>query len=192
MKELSYNEKRYKIQEGVKLILQGLELDLSDQHLIKTPDRVAKAWLHDFGWGYSVTDEDVEKLLSVEFDEKCDEMVVVKDIPFISHCIHHLVMFQGIAKIGYVPKERVVGLSKLPRILDVYAARLQVQERLTRQVAEAIQKYLQPIGVGVVLEASHGCVCCRGANKPGTKMITSCLLGKMRTDKEMREEFLNF
>lgn len=192
MRELSYNDKRDKIQEGTKLFLQGLGLDLSDQHLIKTPERVAEAWLHDFAWGYNITEKEVKEILSVDFSEKCDEMVVVKDIPFVSHCSHHLVIFSGVAKIGYVPDKKVVGLSKLPRVLDVYANRLQIQERLTRQVAEAIQKYLKPIGTGVVIEASHNCVCCRGANKPGSKMITSSLLGEMRTDRAMREEFLNF
>lgn len=190
--EISYNDQKNMIEEGIKLFLKGLGLNLDDQHLIRTPERVAKAWLHEFGWGYTVSEEEVKNILSVDFSEKCDEMIVVKDIPFTSHCIHHLVMFQGTAKIGYVPKNRVVGLSKLPRILDVYASRLQIQEKLTRQVAEAIQKYVNPIGTGVVIEAVHNCVACRGANKPGSKMITSCLLGGMRTDKMMREEFLNF
>lgn len=191
-KELSYDDQKSMIEEGIRLFLKGLDLDLSDQHLVRTPERVAKAWLNEFGWGYTVSDEDIKNILSVDFAEKCDELIVVKDIPFNSHCIHHMVQFSGVAKIGYLPKDRVVGLSKLPRILDVYAARLQIQERLTRQVAEAIQKYLKPIGVGVVIEATHNCVACRGAHKPGSKMITSCLLGDMRSDKSMREEFLNF
>jgi GTP cyclohydrolase I len=186
-----YSQAQYEmIKQGMELFLKGLQLDITDQHLIKTPHRVAKAWLQDFAWGYKVTEKQLQEMLSVEFD--CDEMIVVKDIPFFSHCIHHLVMFQGTCKIGYVANKRVVGLSKLPRVLDVFAARLQIQERLTREVAETIQKYLRPVGVGVVIEASHNCVCCRGAKKPGSQMITSCLLGKMRTDKAMRSEFLNF
>ena len=192
MKELSYDDQKRMIEEGVRLFLKGLGLDLSDQHLIRTPERVAKSWLNEFGWGYTVSDKDIKNILSVDFAEKCDEMIVIKDIPFSSHCIHHMVQFSGTAKIGYVPKDRVIGLSKIPRILDVYASRLQIQERLTRQVAEVIQKYIEPIGTGVVIEATHNCVACRGAHKPGSKMITSCLLGKMRTDKAMRQEFLNF
>lgn len=192
MEDLSYDSQKNMIEEGVKLFLRGLGLNLSDQHLIRTPERVAKAWLHEFGWGYTVDDEDIKKILSVDFAEKCDEMIVVKDIPFTSHCAHHMVQFTGTAKLGYVPKDRVVGLSKLPRVLDIYAKRLQIQERLTRQVAEVIHKYVKPIGTGVVIEAAHNCVVCRGANKPGSKMITSCLLGKMRTDKAMRQEFLDF
>ena len=192
MEEVSYNDQKRMMEEGIKLFLTGLGLDLSDQHLVRTPERVAKAWLNEFGWGYTVSEEDIKNILSVDFAEKCDEMIVVKNIPFNSHCIHHMVQFSGIAKIGYVPKQRVVGLSKLPRVLDVYASRLQIQERLTRQVAEAIQRCLKPIGVGVVIEATHNCVACRGACKPGSTMITSCLLGDMRSDKPMREEFLNF
>jgi len=183
---------RDKMKRGIELFLEGLGLDLNDQHLVRTPERVVKAWSDDFASGYTFSDDRIKNLLSVEFDEKCDEMVVVKDIPFISHCAHHLVPFTGKAKIGYVPKGRVVGLSKLARVLDVFAHRLQVQERLTRQVAETIQKYLKPLGAGVVIEATHFCMAHRGARKPGSKMITSCLLGEMRTDKAMREEFLNF
>lgn len=192
MEDISYNDQISMMEEGIKLFLRGLGLDLSNQHLIRTPERMAKAWFHEFAWGYTVDDEDIQKILSVDFVEKCDEMIVVKDIPFISHCTHHLVQFSGTAKIGYVPKDRVVGLSKLPRVLDVYARRLQIQERLTREVAEAIHKYIKPIGTGVVIEATHNCVGCRGANKPGSKMVTSCLLGKMRTDWKMRQEFLGF
>lgn len=180
------------IQQGIKLFLHGLGLDLTDQHLIRTPERVAKAWVNEFGRGYSFTERDIKKILSVDFADDFDEMIVVKNISFNSHCIHHMVQFSGTAKIGYVPNKRVVGLSKLPRILDVYAARLQIQERLTRQVASAIYKYVQPKGVGVVIEAVHNCVACRGVGKPGSRMITSSLLGEMRDNKAMREEFLTF
>lgn len=178
--------------QAIRLFLQALNLDPKDQHLIGTPERVAKAWLNEFGSGYSFSEVDISKLLSVDFEEEYDEMVVVKDIPFLSHCSHHLVPFSGIAKIGYVPNKRVVGLSKFARVLDAYALRLQVQERLTKQVAEAIFKRIHPHGVGVVLEATHFCMACRGVKKPGSSMVTSCLLGSMREDKAMREEFLNF
>lgn len=180
------------LEEGVLLFLAGLGLDVNDQHLKKTPQRVAKAWIETFASGYRFTDEDIKKLLSVEFNDKYDSMVVVKDIPFVSHCAHHLVPFQGTAKIGYVPKGRIVGLSKLARVLDVFAHRLQVQESLTEQVAETLNKHIDPVGVGVVLTAQHMCMTSRGVKKPGSTMITSCLLGKMRSNAAMRAEFLNF
>jgi len=179
------------MKKGIELFLEGMGLDLNDQHLLRTPERVVKAWTQEFGKGYFFTEEDIQNILSVDFAEDCDEMVVVKDIPFTSHCSHHIVKFSGIGKIGYVPNKKVVGLSKLGRVLDVFACRLQVQERLTNQVAETIMKYLDPLGVGVVLEASHSCMCDRGVKKVGSKMVTSCLLGKMRTDKMMRQEFMD-
>jgi len=177
---------------GITAFLEGLGLDLKDQHLIRTPTRVVEAWVETFASGYLYTDADIEKMLSVEFKDSYDEMIVVKDIPFTSHCSHHLVPFIGTAKIGYVPNGRIVGLSKLARVLDVFAHRLQVQEQLAEQVAESINKYLAPKGVGVVLQASHMCMTSRGVKKPGSQMVTSCLLGEMRTDRSMREEFLNF
>lgn len=181
-----------KMERGIRMFLEGMNLDLEDQHLKETPQRVVRAWLTEFGNGYAFGEDKIKELLSVDFSEEYDEMVVVKDVPFLSHCSHHLVPFSGIAKIGYVPNKKVVGLSKLARALDAYALRLQVQERLTKQTAEAIFKYLEPLGVGVVLEATHYCMAHRGAKKPGSKMVTSCLLGSMREDKAMREEFLNF
>jgi len=177
------------MEAGIRTFLEGMGLDLQDQHLKRTPERVAKAWIATFGAGYLQTPA---KVLSVEFDEKCDEMVVIKNIPYISHCAHHLVPFLGTAKIGYVPNGKITGLSKLARVLDVFAHRLQVQERLTRQVAEAIQTHLKPLGVGVVLTGEHQCMTTRGIYKPGSITVTSCLLGQMRTDPAMRQEFLNF
>lgn len=187
-----YDIDEQKLMKGVELFLLGLGLDPLDQHLKRTPERVAKAWIETFASGYQYTDDDIKKMLSVEFKDKYDSMVVVKDIPFVSHCAHHLVPFQGTAKIGYVPKGKIVGLSKLARVLDVFAHRLQVQERLTEQVAETLDKYIQPEGVGVVLTGSHMCMTSRGVKKPGSIMITSCLLGKMRSNAAMRAEFLNF
>lgn len=185
--EHKMNEEQMK--EGIILFLKGLGVDLFDQHLKRTPERVVRAWADTFAFGYL---QDPKKILSVEFDDKCNEMVVVKDIPYISHCAHHLVSFIGTGKIGYVPNGKITGLSKLARILDVFAHRLQVQERLTRQVAEAIQEHLNPLGVGVVLRGEHQCMTTRGVYKPGSITVTSCLLGEMRTDRAMREEFLNF
>lgn len=180
------------MERGICIFLAGLGLDLKDQHLKDTPRRVAKAWTETFASGYQFTDADIQKMLSVEFNDKYDAMIVVKDIPFISHCSHHLIPFTGVAKIGYVPKGKIVGLSKLARVLDVFAHRLQVQERLTEQVAETLNKYIEPEGVGVVLSAQHMCMTSRGVSKSGSTMVTSCLLGKMREDPKMRAEFLNF
>lgn len=176
---------------GISEFIQGMGLDLNNQHLARTPERVVKAWVEEFGIGYSWKEYEIEKLLSVDFQENCDEMVVVKDISFISHCSHHLVPFCGTAKIGYIPDGRVVGLSKLARVLDVFASRLQIQENLTQQTADAIQKYLKPKGVGVVLEATHFCMAHRGVKKPGSIMKTSSLLGLMREDDKTRSEFLS-
>lgn len=180
-----------KMSRGIEIFLEGLGVPI-DQHLKDTPIRVARAWRQTFASGYRVTGEDIKKMLSIEFKDKYDQMIVVKDIPFISHCSHHLVPFTGIAKIGYVPNGKIVGLSKLARVLDVFAHRLQVQERLTEQVAETLQLYLKPKGVGVILSGNHMCMTSRGVQKPGSEMVTSCLLGEMRTDALMRAEFLNF
>jgi len=174
---------------GISSFLEGMGLDLNDQHLEKTPQRVMRAWRDSFASGYSQNAEDI---LSVEFDEEYSSMVVVKDIPYISYCSHHLVPFIGTAKIGYIPDGKVTGLSKLARVLDMYAKRLQVQERLTEQVANTIQKILEPKGVGVVLEGQHMCMTHRGVQKPGSNTITSCLLGEMMDNSCTRQEFLSF
>ena len=181
-----------KMKAGIETFLEGLGVPIRSQHLRGTPARVAKAWIETFGSGYQFGEEDIKDLLSVEFKDKYDSMVVVKDIPFVSHCAHHLVPFQGTAKIGYVPHGKIVGLSKLARVLDIFAHRLQVQESLTEQVAETLQKHLEPEGVGVVLTGTHMCMTSRGVKKPGSIMITSCLLGQMRSNTAMRAEFLNF
>ncbi len=174
---------------GIALFLQGLGVDLKDQHLIKTPERVARAWEETFGSGYSQNPADI---LNVEFTDKYNSLVVVKDIPFISHCAHHLVSFRGTAKIGYLPQGKVIGLSKIARVLDCYAYRLQLQERLTDQVADALMKYLEPIAVGVVLSAEHECMTCRGVKKLGSVTITSALRGTLCTDESLKQEFLRY
>lgn len=175
---------------GIETFLQGMGLDLTDQHLIRTPQRVAHMWRDTLGEGYSYNEESITEILKVTFKQDYDELVIVKDIPFNSTCSHHLLPFSGTAKIGYLPDKKIVGLSKLPRILDVFAKRLQVQERLTEEVAETLHRFLKPKGVGVILTAEHLCATCRGVQKPGTKMVTSCLLGTLRTDSKMRSEFL--
>ena len=123
-------------------------------------------------------------------DEGYDELVVARDIPFHSLCEHHLLPFHGVAHVGYLPGERIVGLSKLGRVVDLYARRLQVQERLTTQVARWLDDHLQPKGVGVVLEAEHMCMSLRGVQKPGARTITSALFGLVRDDPRTRQEFL--
>jgi len=128
---------------------------------------------------------------SAIFEEAYDELVLVKDIAFYSLCEHHLLPFFGTAHVAYLPNGRLVGLSKLPRLVDIFARRLQVQERLTAQIAESLQTLLQPHGVGVVLEASHLCMMMRGVQNQGSTMLTSCLLGRFKTDDRLRAEFLD-
>jgi len=168
--------------------LSALGLDLNDQHLAKTPERVAKAWIDTFAAGYA---QDPKDILNVEFTDKYNSLVIVKEVPFISHCAHHLVSFRGKAKIGYLPAGKVTGLSKLARLLDCFAHRLQVQERLTDQVADALMEHLQPIGVGVVLEAEHECMTCRGIKSTGAMTITTAIRGKLLVDEGLKQEFLN-
>jgi GTP cyclohydrolase I len=187
MKEHTMNIE--KMESGIKLFLEGLGVDTKNQHTIGTPKRVARAWAETLGKGYL---QDPSKILNIEFSDKYDSMVIIKDVPFCSTCAHHLIPFYGKAKIGYIPNGKVTGLSKLARILDVYARRLQIQEQVTVQVAEAIKKYLKPKGVGVILEAEHLCMTHRGVQKPGSITVTSHLIGAMRTDAKTRAEFLSF
>jgi len=156
--------------------------------LLGTPDRVVRAYGEWFA-GYQ---EDPHEMLRRTFHEVegYDEIVVLKEIPFESHCEHHLAPIIGQAHIGYLPDRRVVGISKLARVLEVYGKRLQIQEKMTAQIANAIQDVLQPRGVAVVLEASHQCMTTRGVHKPGVKMVTSQMLGAFREDPTTRKEFL--
>ena len=128
--------------------------------------------------------------LQKQFNEKCDEMVVLRGIPFVSLCEHHMLPFSGTCDIAYIPRSSVVGLSKLARLLDGFATRLQIQERLTKQVANALQDELEPIGVGVIVRASHSCMSCRGVRKHSSEMVTSSLHGLIKTDERARAEFL--
>ncbi len=156
--------------------------------LEETPDRVAKAWRF---WtsGYGVDPAEVLKTFA-DGAEGVDEMVVVKDIPFYSHCEHHLAPIFGTATIGYIPNGRVVGLSKLSRLLEVYARRLQVQERLTCQVADALMEHLNPVGAAVVIKARHLCMESRGVCQQGHHTVTSALRGAFKNQPEVRAEFL--
>jgi GTP cyclohydrolase I len=178
-----------KMEEGIRLFLTGLGVPLDDQHTAETPKRVAKAWTDTFAAGYDV---DVEQLLSVQFSDSYSQMIVVKDIPFCSTCAHHLVPFIGKAKVGYIPAGKVTGLSKLARLVDTFSQRLQIQERLTDQIAHTLYRILQPKGVGVILEAEHLCMTQRGIRKPGSITVTSSLLGCILESEISRQEFLSF
>ena len=175
------------IAELVESLLVELGEDTERQGLKATPDRVARA-LRELTDGYGVRPEEV--IAGAIFDQDYDEMVVVKDINFYSLCEHHLLPFFGQVHVGYLPKGKVVGLSKIPRLVEVFSRRLQIQEQLTRQVAEALDAALAPRGVGVVAEARHLCMEMRGVEAPGGRMITSCMLGTFRRDPRTRAEFL--
>ena len=157
--------------------------------LSETPSRVRKAW--EF-WcsGYKQDPKNIFKVFE-DGSKGCDEMVVVKDIPFYSHCEHHLAPIFGTATVAYIPNGKIVGLSKLSRLVDIYARRLQVQERLTTQIAEALMEHLQPLGCGVVIHARHLCMESRGICKQGHETITSALRGVIKDKPEARSEFLS-
>jgi len=169
-------------------LLSTLGEDLCREGLRQTPQRMAKALTYLTG-GSTMTVKDV--LNGAIFTERYDQMVLVKDIEFYSLCEHHVLPFYGRAHIAYLPAGKVVGLSKLPRLHDVYARRLQVQERLTQQVAEALQEALNPRGVAVMVEASHFCMMMRGVEKQNSTTVTSALLGEFRDDPALRNEFLS-
>jgi GTP cyclohydrolase I len=172
----------------VRSILAGIGEDPDREGLLKTPDRVEKA-MRFLTQGYS---QDPDTLLnSALFTVDYDEMVVVKDIDVFSLCEHHLLPFFGKAHVAYLPAGKVVGLSKIPRLVDMFARRLQVQERLTVQIAEAIQERVRPRGVGVVIEAMHFCMIMRGVEKQNSVAVTSCMRGAFRDQRETREEFLS-
>lgn len=171
----------------VKEMLAALGETPTRQGLQRTPERVEKA-LQFLTSGYQV---DVEKLLNNAFYEvKYDEMVVVKDIEFFSLCEHHILPFYGKVHVAYLPRKRVIGLSKIPRLVDAFARRLQIQERLTQEIAQSIQDALDPIGVGVICEARHFCMMMRGVEKQHSGAMTSAMLGAFRSRKETRDEFL--
>jgi GTP cyclohydrolase I len=175
------------VENAVRLILDEIGEDPTRQGLVGTPERVHRMYT-ELTAGYHV---DPERLLNgAIFDVDYSEMVVVKDIPFYSLCEHHLLPFFGTASVAYIPRGRVVGLSKIPRVVEMFARRLQVQERFTQQVATFLQERLDPQGVGVVVEATHLCAVMRGIRKPGTIMTTSSVLGLFRSRDKTRAEFL--
>jgi len=169
-------------------LLRNLGEDPMREGLRETPARVVKAWRH-WTQGYGQAAADVLKTFE-DGAEGTDEMVLVRDIQFYSHCEHHMAPFFGKAHVAYIPDKRIVGLSKLARVVDVFAHRFQVQERLTNQVADTIQDVLDPVGVGVIFEATHFCMCSRGVNKQGSTTVTSALRGAIKTKPSARAEFL--
>jgi GTP cyclohydrolase I len=176
------------VREAVRTLIRWTGDDPDREGLLDTPRRVARAW-REYARGYA---EDPAVHLSRTFEEVggYDEIVLLKDIPFQSHCEHHLAPIIGKASIAYLPRDKVVGISKLARVLHGFARRLQVQERLTAQVADTIWEHLQPKGVAVVIEATHACMTARGVNTPGVVMSTSRMMGTFREDERSRREVL--
>ena len=175
------------IEHAVRDILTEIGEDPDREGLAGTPERMHRMWL-ELTVGYRV---DADRLINgAVFDVGYSEMVVIKGIPFYSLCEHHMLPFFGTASVGYLPRGRVIGLSKIPRVVEMYARRLQVQERMTQQIADFLQERLNPYGVGVVIEAEHLCLAMRGVQKGGATMVTSSVLGTFRSTKETRDEFM--
>lgn len=177
-----------KIMEGVKLILDGVGEDVTREGLIETPDRIARMYMEIFeGLG-----KDASDILSKTFKVEDNDLVIEKDINFFSMCEHHLVPFFGKAHVAYIPKGKVVGLSKLARTVDLYARKPQLQERLTTEIADALMEYLDAEGAMVVIEAEHTCMTMRGIKKIGAKTVTTTYRGVFKENIELRREVMNF
>ena len=178
------------IHEAVRKLLLWAGDDPDREGLVGTPDRVARAYKEFFA-GY---EQDPEEILRTTFEEVegYDEMVLVKDIGVESHCEHHMVPIIGRAHIAYIPNNRVVGISKLARVVDIFAKRLQIQEKMTAQIANAIENVLKPKGIAVVIDASHQCMTTRGVNKPESSTVTSSMRGVFKDNPRTRNEFLSF
>ena len=181
---------RHQAEEAVRTLLRWAGDDPSREGLVDTPKRVAKAYQEWFS-GYAL---DPDEYLARTFEEVggYEEMIVLRDIEYESHCEHHMAPIIGKVHVGYLPAGRVVGISKLARVVEAYAKRLQVQEKMTAQIAGCIQRALQPMGVGVVVEGVHECMTTRGVHKRGVSMVTSTMLGAFRDDARTRAEFLRF
>lgn len=175
-----------KIREGVRLILEGIGEDTEREGLVETPDRIARMCREVFGGLKADPAEHLEK----KFSATNNNMVLEKDITFYSVCEHHLLPFYGKAHVAYIPDSKVAGLSKLARTVEVFARRPQIQENMTAQIADAIEKYLQPKGVMVFIEAEHMCMSMRGVQKPGTKTVTSVVRGAFAEDYTLQQTFL--
>jgi GTP cyclohydrolase I len=175
------------IEKAIKSILKAIGEDPSREGLRDTPRRIAEMYADIF----SGLEADPRQVLTTGFDEGHHEMVIIKDIPFYSMCEHHLLPFFGLVHVGYIPNGRIVGASKLPRAVDILAKRPQLQERLTSQIAEAVEEVLRPKGVGVVIKAEHMCMTMRGVKKPGAKIVTSAMRGNFRSRPATRAEFMS-
>ncbi len=186
----NHRPSREEAEDAVRTLLRWAGEDPAREGLLDTPKRVVKAY-GDWFSGYAT---DPSEYLRRTFEEVAgyDEMIVLRDIEFSSHCEHHMAPIIGRAHVGYLPSSRVVGISKLARVVESYARRFQVQEKLTAQVAACIHDVLQPRGVGVVIDASHQCMTTRGVHKTGVSMVTSTMLGTFREDARTRAEFLQF
>jgi len=176
------------IENSVRQVLSSIGEDINREGLLNTPNRIARMY-DELTSGYDV--DPVKLLNSALFKADYDEMIVVQDIEFYSMCEHHLLPFFGKVHVAYIPNGQVIGLSKIPRVVEMYARRLQVQERMTRQIAEFIESVLKPVGVGVVVEGMHLCSMMRGVKKSEAYMTTSAMLGSFRSNSVTRSEFLN-
>ena len=174
-----------KVKEAVRLLLKGIGEDTGREGLVETPDRIARMYGEICGG----MEMDVKEILSKTFVTEKTEMVLEKDIVFYSMCEHHMLPFFGKVHIAYIPDGRIVGLSKLARCVEVYAKRLQIQERMTEQIAEAVMEHLSPKGVMVLTEAEHMCMTMRGIKKPGSKTVTYAVKGAFREDARLQESF---
>jgi len=180
-------DNREKIEHHVREILKLIGEDVEREGLLETPARVTRMYEEIFG-GYEV---DPREVLGVTFEENHEELVIVKDIVYYSQCEHHMAPFFGKTHIGYIPSGHIAGLSKLARLVEAVTRRLQVQERITSQIADIMEEVLKPKGVMVVVEGEHLCMCSRGVKKPGSKTVTSAVRGTFRTDAASRAEFLS-
>jgi GTP cyclohydrolase IA len=173
---------------AIRIILSSVGEDPEREGLLGTPDRIARMYEEVLA-GYHV--DPVALVNEALFQVEYDEMIIVKDIEFFSLCEHHMLPFFGRAHVAYIPRDQIIGLSKIPRIVEMFARRLQVQERMTRQIADLIEEVLNPLGVAVVLEASHMCSMMRGVKKEHARMVTSAMLGSFRNNQKTRNEFMN-
>lgn len=181
-------ERYAEIEEAVRTILASVGEDPDREGLVRTPHRVAKMY-DELLAGYHV--DPVKLVNEALFDVEYDEMIIVKDIEFFSMCEHHMLPFYGRAHVAYIPRTKVIGLSKIPRIVEMFARRLQVQERMTRQIADMIEDVLDPLGVAVVVEGSHMCSMMRGVKKEHPRMVTSAMLGSFKENAMTRNEFMD-